>query len=79
MIAPSLRVTSGYQSDPREDHCKAVNNNLKFLRKTKDVFLVYSGSELKIEGYTVSGFQSDSVDSKSMLGYVLTLNGGVIS
>ncbi|KAL8115603.1 hypothetical protein AgCh_022198 [Apium graveolens] len=46
---------------------------------TQDIFLVFGGeSELKIEGYTDSSFQSES-DSKSMSGYVFTLNGGAIS
>jgi len=40
---------------------------------------VFGGSELKIEGYTDSSFQSESDDSKSMSGYVFTLNGGAIS
>ncbi|XP_063942424.1 secreted RxLR effector protein 161-like [Daucus carota subsp. sativus] len=79
-VAYSISVTSRYQSDPGEDHWKAVKNILKYLRRTKDIFLVFGGeSELKIEGYTDSSFQSESDDSKSMSGYVFTLNGGAIS
>ena len=70
---------SRYQSNPGEDHWKAVKNILKYLRRTKDIFLVFGGSELKIEGYTDFSFQSESDDSKSMSGYVFTLNGGAIS
>jgi len=34
---------------------------------------------LKIEGYTNSSLQSESIDSKSMSGYVFTLKDGAIS
>ena len=78
-VAHALSVTSRYQSNPGEEHWKAVKNILKYLRRTKDVFLVYGGSELKLEGYTDSSFQTDQDDSKSVSGYVFTLNGGAVS
>ena len=56
-----------------------MKNILKYLRRTKDIFLVYGGSELKLESYSDSSFQSDPDDSKSILGYVFTLNGGAVS
>ena len=57
-----------------------MKNIFKYLRKTKDVFLIYGGgSELKLEGYIYSSFQSDPNDNKSILEYVFTLNGGVVS
>jgi hypothetical protein len=53
------------------------------LRRTKDLFLVYGGgdlqSELQVEAYTDSDFQSDVNDSKSTSGFVFTLNGGAVS
>ncbi|XP_074327533.1 secreted RxLR effector protein 161-like [Apium graveolens] len=78
-VAHSLSVTSRFQSDPGEEHWKAVKNIWKYLRRTKEIFLIYGGSELKIEGYTDSSFQSEIDDSKSMSGYVFTLNGGAVS
>ncbi|KAL8126140.1 hypothetical protein AgCh_013429 [Apium graveolens] len=66
-VAYSISVTSRYQSNPGEDHWKAVKNILKYLRRTKDIFFVFGGgSELKIEGYNDSSFQSESDDRKSM-------------
>ena len=57
-----------------------MKNILKYLRKTKDVFLIYEGgSELKLEGYTDSNFQSDLNDSRSVSGYVFTLNDETMS
>ena len=51
---------------------------LKYLRNTKDQWLVYGESDLKLVGFTDSSFQSDHDDSRSMLGYIFTLNGGAI-
>ncbi|KAI3472572.1 hypothetical protein Pfo_029356 [Paulownia fortunei] len=78
-IAHALSVTSRYQSNPGEEHWKAVKMILKYLRRTKDIFLIYGNGELKLEGYTDSSFQSDIDDSKSMSGYIFTLNGGAVS
>ena len=52
---------------------------LKYLRRTKDLFLVYGEEELKLKGYTDSSFQSDPDDSKSTYGFMFTLNIGAIS
>ena len=62
----ALSVTSRYQSDPGESHWTAVKNILKYLRRTKDVFLVYGGEEkLVVTNYTDASFQSNKDDSKS--------------
>ena len=78
-MAYVLNIVSRFQADPGEDHWKAVKNILKYLRRTKDVFLVYGGSDLKLEAYSDSSFQSDPDDSKSISGYVFTLNNGAVS
>ena len=78
-VAYALGIASRFQADPGEDHWKAVKNILKYLRRTKDIFLVYGGSDLKLEAYSDSSFQSDPDDSKSISGYVFTLNGGAVS
>ena len=56
----------------------AVKNILKYLRRTKDVFLIYGDGDLIVEGYSDANFQSDRDDSKSQSGYLFTLNGGVV-
>ena len=43
-----------------------MKNIFKYLRRTKDVFLVYGGSDLKLEAYSDSSFQLDPDDSKSI-------------
>jgi hypothetical protein len=76
----ALSVTSKYQADPGEGHWTAVKNILKYLKRTKDVFLVYGGEdELSVKGYTDASYLNDSDDSKSQSGYVFVLNGGVVS
>ncbi|KAK8593227.1 hypothetical protein V6N12_045311 [Hibiscus sabdariffa] len=72
-----LSMTSRYQANPGEGHWVAVKNILKYLRRTKDVFLVYGGEEqLSIKGYTDASFQTDKDDSRSQSGFVFRLNGG---
>ena len=51
-----------------------MKNILKFLRSTKDAFLIfYRGSELKLEEYFDSSFQLDLDDSKFLSGYEFIL------
>ena len=79
-VSYALSVISRYQSDPGESHWIAVKNILKYLRRTKNVLLVYGGEEeLVITGYTDASFQTDKDDSKSQSGYVFTINGGAVS
>ena len=72
------RGVSRYQSDPGENHWKVVKTILKYLRNTKDQWLVYGESDLRLIGFTESSFQSDHDDSKSVSGFIFTLNGGAI-
>ena len=53
---------------------------MKYLRRTKELFLVYGGAEeLVVSGYTDASFQIDKDDSKSQSGFVISLNGGAVS
>jgi hypothetical protein len=55
-------------------------NILKYLRRTKDVFLVYGGEEeLIVNGYTDASFQTNTNDSQSQSSFVFTINGGAVS
>ncbi|KAL0445956.1 UNVERIFIED_CONTAM: Retrovirus-related Pol polyprotein from transposon TNT 1-94, partial [Sesamum latifolium] len=56
-----------------------VKSILKYLRRTKDMFLIYGGGELILEGYSDASFQSDDDDAKSQSGFVFKLNGGVVA
>nr|GEU76353.1 hypothetical protein [Tanacetum cinerariifolium] len=68
-------------SIPTEAHWTAVKNILKYLRNSKDTFLVSGGdpeAELRVNCYCDARFETDKDDMKSQTGYVCVLNGGVV-
>ncbi|KAK8636771.1 hypothetical protein V6N13_124509 [Hibiscus sabdariffa] len=68
-------MTSRYQANPGEGHWIVVKNILKYLRRTKDVFLVYGGEEeLSIKGYTDAIFQIHKDDSRSQSSFEFCIN-----
>ncbi|KAL0463216.1 UNVERIFIED_CONTAM: hypothetical protein Slati_0209200 [Sesamum latifolium] len=50
--AYALSVTSRYQACAGEAHWNAVKSILKYLKRTKDMFLIYGGGKLILEGYS---------------------------
>ena len=77
-ICFAVGVASRYQSNPGLDHWVAVKTILKYLRRTRNYMLVYSGQDLIPLGYTDSDFQTDKDSRKSTSGSVFTLGGGAI-
>ncbi|GJX66067.1 hypothetical protein Tco_0300410 [Tanacetum coccineum] len=64
-----------------ELHWTTVKNILKYLRNTKDMFLVYGGNierELRVSCYTNVGYLTDAGDLRSQTRYVFILNGGAV-
>ena len=78
-VSFSFSIASRFQANYGEEHWIAVKNILKYLRRTKDMFLIYGDSELKVSGYTDASFQTDKDDYKSQSGYIFLQNGGAIS
>src|SRR5215204_2957790 len=79
-VCLAISLAGRYQSNPGVDHWTAVKNILKYLKRTKDMFLVYGGDkELVVNGYFGASFDTDPDDSKSQTGYVFILNGGAVS
>ncbi|KAL0305244.1 UNVERIFIED_CONTAM: Retrovirus-related Pol polyprotein from transposon TNT 1-94 [Sesamum calycinum] len=74
-VAYTLSLTSRYQACAGEAHWSAVNTILNYLRRTKDMFLIYDSRELVLEGYSDVSFQSDNDDAKSQSAFVFKLNG----
>ncbi|GJY45700.1 reverse transcriptase domain-containing protein [Tanacetum coccineum] len=75
------RIIGRFQQNPGELHWTAMKNILKYLRNTKDMFLVYGGNpeaELRVDCYCDAGFETDRDDTKSQTGYVFILNGGAV-
>ncbi|KAJ9561425.1 hypothetical protein OSB04_006585 [Centaurea solstitialis] len=79
-VSYALSMVSRYQGNPGESHWTAVKNILKYLRNTRDMFLVFGGSEgLRVTGYTDASFQTDVDNSCSQSGWVFLLNGGAVT
>ncbi|GJT02384.1 retrotransposon protein, putative, ty1-copia subclass [Tanacetum coccineum] len=80
-VAFSQNLTSRYQQNPGESHWTAVKNILKYLRNTKDMFLVYGGdstTKLSVTCYTDASWETDRDDLRSQTGYVFIMNRGVV-
>ncbi|GKA05065.1 hypothetical protein Tco_0684185 [Tanacetum coccineum] len=79
-VSFALNMVSRHQQNPGEGHWTFVMNILKFLRNTKDRFLVYGGEEeLRVTGYYDASWQTDKDDSRSQSGWVFLLNGGAVT
>jgi hypothetical protein len=79
-VSYALSATSRYQSNYGEAHWTIVKNILKYLRRTKEVFLVFGGEEeLVVKGYSDASFQTDVDDSISQSNFVFFLNEDVVS
>ncbi|GKC56419.1 retrotransposon protein, putative, ty1-copia subclass [Tanacetum coccineum] len=80
-VAFAQNITSRFQQNPGDLHWTTVKNILKYLRNTKDMFLVYGDDlkrELRVSCYTDAGYLTDDDDLKSQTGYVFVLNRGAI-
>ena len=77
-ICYAVGVVSRFQSNPGLQHWIAVKNILKYLRRTRNYMLVYSGTDLNMTGYTDSDFQADKDSRKSTSGSVFILNSGSV-
>ncbi|KAH9698582.1 hypothetical protein KPL71_024056 [Citrus sinensis] len=78
-ICFAVGMVSRYQSNPGPEHWTTVKHITKYLKRTKNYMLVYSGDELIPVGYTDSDFMSDRDSKKSTSGYVFTMGSGAIS
>ena len=65
-VAFVISLTSRYQGNPGESHLAGVKTILKYLKRTKEMFLVYGGEEqLVVRGYVDASFQTDRDDCRS--------------
>jgi hypothetical protein len=79
-VSYALSATNMYQSNYGDTHWTIVKNILKYLRRSKEAFLVFGGEQgLIIKGYSDSSFHTDADDSKSQSSFVFCLNGGAVS
>ncbi|GJY56500.1 hypothetical protein Tco_0455615 [Tanacetum coccineum] len=67
-VAFAKNITSRFQHNLGEPHWTAMKTILKYLRNTKDMFLVYNGNpeaELRVDCYCNAGFETNRDDIKS--------------
>ncbi|XP_043694153.1 secreted RxLR effector protein 161-like [Telopea speciosissima] len=77
-ICHAVGMVSRFQSNPGQEHWTAIKCIMKYLRRTKDYFLVYGIDNLSVVGYIDSDFQSDKDDQKSTSGMIFMLGGGAV-
>ena len=77
-ICYAIGIVSRYQSNPGLAHWIVVKHIFKYLRRTRNYMLIYSGADLNPIGYTDSDFMSDKDSRKSTYGSVFTLGGGAV-
>ncbi|GJY81237.1 putative RNA-directed DNA polymerase [Tanacetum coccineum] len=79
-VSFALSMVSRHQQNPGKGHWTDVKNILKYLRNTKDWFLVYGGEEeLRVIGYCDESWKTNKDDSRSQSGWVFLLNGGAVT
>ena len=60
---PCHESVKGYKNDPGMDHWTAVKNILKYLKRTKDMFLIYGGDkEFSVKDYVDARFDTNLDD-----------------
>ncbi|XP_060201820.1 secreted RxLR effector protein 161-like [Lycium barbarum] len=78
-IAFVVGKLSRYTSNPSKLHWYAIYRVLKYLKKTIDYGICYSGFPSVLEGYSDASWISDRVDHASTSGWIFMLGGGAIS
>ena len=77
-ISYAVNLLSRYNIDPRTRHLTAAKRVLRYLKKTKDLKLVYKELEDNLCGFVDANWVN-LVDRKSVGGYVFLLGGTAIS
>ncbi|UYV74740.1 hypothetical protein LAZ67_12000761 [Cordylochernes scorpioides] len=78
-IAYAVSYLSKFNSSPLQQHWNAVKHLLRYLKKTKDLKLVFSKTGKKLAAFADADWGSDKEDRKSYSGYIFVLDGAAIS
>ena len=78
-ITYAVSKLSRFTSNPGDDHWKALERVLRYLRGTTSLGIHYSGYPPALEGYSDSNWISDADEMKVTSGYVFTLAGAAVS
>ena len=78
-ICHVVGMTSRYQSNPRQEHWKAIKRILRYIKGTTEYSLCYQGKDLRLKGHTDVDWGGDLDERKSTFGFSFLLNSGAIS
>ncbi|GJS66642.1 zinc finger, CCHC-type containing protein [Tanacetum coccineum] len=78
-IAFVVGKLSRYTSNPRIKHWQEIQRVLKYLKKTIDYSMTYTGYPSVLEGYTDASWITNTEDNSSTSGCVFLLGRGAIS
>jgi hypothetical protein len=78
-ISYDVSKLSRFTSNPGDDHWKALERVMCYLRGTTSFGIHYSGYPSTLEGYSDSNWISNADEIKTMSGYVFTLIGAAVS
>jgi ribonuclease HI len=81
-IAYAVNVLSRHMLNPTDAHWQAGKRILRYLQGTRNLGLSFkksSANEFQIEAYSDADWAGDQEDRKSTTGYVIRLNGSVVS
>ena len=70
---------SQYTQNPSKEHRTALERVFKYLRGSLDYSLYYKGFPSVVEGFSDVNWITDSLDIKSITGYIFSLGGAAIS
>ena len=72
----AMSLARGYNSDLGVDHWTGVEIILRYLKRTKEMFLGYGGDKrFVVKGYVDASFDTDPNNSKSQSRYILKVGG----
>jgi hypothetical protein len=78
-ISFSVSKLSWFVSNPGDDHWKALERVMRYLKGTMNYGIHYTGYPRVLEGYSDSNWISNTDEIKATSGYVFTLGGGAVS
>ena len=78
-ISFAVSKLSRFVSNPGDEHWKALERVMRYLKGTTSYGIHYSGYPKVLEGYSDSNWISDADELYATSGYVFTLGCGVIS
>ena len=68
----AMSLARGYDSDPGVDHWTMVKIILRYLKRTKEMFLGYGGDkEFDVKSYVDASYDTNLDESESQFGYIL--------